>query len=643
MSNTLDFDLKERIRSAVDIVDVIGGQMELRRQGRNYVALCPWHADRRPSLMINPVRQTWRCWVCDIGGDIFNFVMKRDGVSFPEALQILGEQAGIPVDQLRSSKPTTPGSKDDKATLLAAMRWACDQFHNHLLTGEGADVARQYAASRELNSDLIEKFKIGYAPESWDWLLSRALQAGFSGEVLHACGLVTPRKSGSGYYDMFRNRLMFPIWDLQGRPISAGGRVLPGSEGQGGKYINGPETRLFSKSRQLYGLNFARDTIVRTRVALVMEGYTDVIAAARAGIDNAVAVLGTALGEAHIQLLKRFADSVVLVLDGDQAGQRRADEVLELFVKADVDLRVLTLPDGLDPADYLNQHGTTALQDLIAAAPDAIDYKLHRLTEGVDLTHDTHRVSKAIEQMLATLAQSPVSTGDIKLQQTLVRLGKTFTLPIEHLQRRLEELKQRRHKPSPTRAQKVTSDSTSTAPPDDLFDRSDRQEDSQNDRNRTTVSTPNFEPILGLDRELFEALIETPDFVSQAIEAVEESWLKTESARHLMRAYQALELAGMSLDISDLLLAVEDEFLKNQLVILEHRVSLKSESATLPPSQRFVSILQRYRDIQTQMETQQRIAQLDSPQIPDDEQLDMLEELFAAQRLKQGHVRFDAT
>lgn len=670
----MDFDLKERVRSSVDIVNVVGAQMELRRQGQNFVALCPWHQDRRPSLMINAARQTWRCWVCDVGGDVFSWVMKRDGVTFPEALRILGEQAGIPIEELTRGKPATPGSVDDKTTLLSAVRWACDQYHSHFLQSADATQAREYASGRDISEASIEKFKIGFAPDSWDWLLKRGQQAGFSGEILHACGLATPRKSGKGFYDMFRNRLMFPIWDLQGREISMGGRVLPGGEGQGGKYINGPETRLFSKSKQIYGLNFARDPVVRTRQALVMEGYTDVIAAWQAGVQNAVAVLGTALGEHHIQILKRFADTIVLVLDGDQAGQRRADEVLELFIRADVDLRVMTLPDNLDPADYLKSRGSEAFLENVESAPDAIQYKLHRLTDGVDLTQETHRASKALEAMLGILAQSPVPIGDLKLQQTLVRLCRTFSIPQAHLQSRLEELRRQRKSqprprgnsptPAPQSAPTTQPPSVRTDKPDgkknhDIADAFNELAWTQGDDegqpdfdypfqeigqspNITTgpsidPQTPRIlEPVTGLDRELFEILIESPDCSSQAIEVIHESWLATHSARMILSVYQALELEGIDLRLENVLLAVENEFLKSQLVSMEDRAIRKGESATLPPFQRFSTILQKYQEMQVQAETQQRLAALDSPHLEEDEQLNLLDELFAAQRMRQG-------
>lgn len=625
LSFSQDLDLKERVRSAVDIVDVLGRQMELRRQGANFVARCPWHDDRRPSLMINQARQTWRCWVCDVGGDVFSFVMKRDGVSFPEAMRTLAEIAGITIEVNPNAKPIVPGSKDDKATLMAAMRWAVDQYVQCFKTSSQAEAARKYALSRGIDDENLARFKIGYAPESWDWLLNRGQKEGFSGEILEASGLAVARKTGGGFYDMFRDRLMFPIFDLQGRPISLGGRVLPGGEGKGGKYINGPETKVFSKQRQLYGLNLARDAVVKQGRVMVMEGYTDVIAARQAGIETVVAVLGTALGQHHVKILKRFAETVVLVLDGDAAGQRRADEVLEIFVGADVDLRVLTLPDGQDPADYIKTFGADQFYKIVDEAPDAIDHKLQRLTDGVDLTHDTHRSSKAIEGILSVLSVSPNPVGDIRMQQMLMRLSRTFNMPQQHLERRLGELRQKRSQTF--RRQDVVQDQAEVAK--DGWD---------SNENETTAATTAFanDPIQGLDRLLFETLIESPELVAQAIEVIEPGWLSSQSARELLNVYQSLELQGLSFDVGDCMLLIENESLKNQVIKMDEQVSQKKQVVVLASDERLRTIIARYREVPHLAEVEQRLSLMDQGTIPEDEALDLLDELFAAQRLRHG-------
>ena len=319
---SLAFDAKERIRQSTDIVDLIGSYMELRRQGSIYVGLCPWHDDTHPSMQVNPSRQSWKCWVCNVGGDIFSFVMQKENVDFRGALEILAERAGV---ELISVKPSKPGSVDDKKTLYAANEWAAEQFHRFLTSSSDAHSARQYLAARGISDESIEAFRIGFSPNHWTWLVDQA-QSRFAPKVLQACGLLGQSDRGR-FYDKLKGRLIFPIIDTQNRPIAFGGRVLPEFEeeavAQGNrlaKYWNSPETRLFSKSDNLYGLNLIRDELSKSREVVVVEGYTDVVMAWQQGLRNVVAALGTAINERHVRVLKRFADRITLLLDGDEAG-----------------------------------------------------------------------------------------------------------------------------------------------------------------------------------------------------------------------------------------------------------------------------------------------------------------------------------
>jgi DNA primase len=575
VSPTMDFDLKERVRMSSDIVDVIGRHLELRPQGRDLVARCPWHDDRSPSLHVSPQRQTWRCWVCNIGGDVFSYVMRRDGVEFVEALKTLAEQAGI--EYQPTGRKVAPGSPEDKSALLAAMKFAEKAFFEFLENDDSVQTqaARDYLAQRGIDDSSRQLFRIGYAPDftpdRWTWLLDEARRAGHSGEVLRAAGLAVARDGGKGHYDMFRGRLMFPIWDPQDRPISMGGRVLPGADPREAnrKYINGPETLLFSKSRQLYGLNLARVAMQKSREVLVMEGYTDVIAARQAGIESVVAVLGTALGTQHIDLLKRFVDRVVLVLDGDAAGRRRADQVLELFVVADVDLRIVTLPGGADPADFVNQFGREALEALVHNAPDALEHKLSTLTDGVDLTRDTHRATKAIEDMLDLLARAG-EPGDLRTSQMLVRLAKTFSIPTDELRRQLDS-RARAARQRPQGFYNQAPEPTVVVP---------------------TRSEP-LAPIQGIDRELFEIMIEHPLQAAQVIEQIDPMWLHSSGARTLMQVYQDLELEGRDLDLNSVLMMIEDENLKGLVVGIDEAMRQRTG---LPPQsfqERFQAVLAR--------------------------------------------------
>jgi DNA primase len=462
------FDAKEQVRQATDIVDLAGSYIQLRRQGRNYVGLCPWHDDSRPSLNINADRQSWKCWVCDIGGDVFSFVMKAEGLEFREALELLAEKAGIAL------QPTWQGSHgdasssspaaNDKRVLLRVMAWAEEQFHRCLLEAPEAEAGRRYLAERGISAESIRRFHLGFAPDRWDWLLQRARSSEWSSALLERLGLLRRKEMGGDHYDWFRGRVMFSIRDERARPIALGGRVLPQLAGDRvAKYINSPETPLFSKSRELYGLDLAREGVAREGRVVVMEGYTDVLMAHQNGLTNVVAVLGTALGEGHLQRLRRFTDSITLVLDGDDAGRRRTNEIIDsllaLFVKNQIDLRILTLPEGLDPCDFIASHGSDAFRHLLDGAVDALDHKFLSVTQGLDISTDTHRASLAVEQVLSTLAKlrpaasSAASTAVLlREQQMLGRIARQFRLPEEQLRTRLLALR-RAAKPRSTNAQ----------------------------------------------------------------------------------------------------------------------------------------------------------------------------------------------
>jgi DNA primase len=613
MSLSTDFDLKERVRMAVDIVDVVGSHLQLTPQGRAYVALCPWHDDRKPSLQVNPQRQTWKCWVCDIGGDVFSYVMQRDGVDFFEALKILAEKAGIEIPTTGSAK-VVPGSPEDKATLLAAMKFAAHAYFEYLENGTGDDVklARDYLAQRGISEESRQRFQIGLSPNQWSWLLDEARRVGYNGDVMRGAGLAVARQGGTGHYDMFRGRLMFPILDLQDRPISMGGRVIPGGEADnpGAKYINGPETRLFSKSRQLYGMNLARTSMQKSGEVLVMEGYTDVIAARQAGIEPVVAVLGTALGEHHIEILKRFVDRVVLVLDGDEAGRRRADQVLELFVGASVDLRIITLPGGADPADYVAEYGAESLMQLSASAPDALDHKLATLIDGIDLGHDTHLATAALEKMLAVLARGG-DANELRTSQMLVRLARTFTVPVDSLRKQLQvRIQQSSRRGSSARIESQPE----------------------------VVAKPlrPLEPITGIDRELFEIMIEYPQAAAQAIEAIDPQWLISTTSRILMRAYSDLEMQGHELDLHSLLLVLQDERLKSLLVGLDESIRQREGFATQPFDLRFGGLLERYRRLQSTVDSQRQLSQMEADVADIDSATQLLGDIIAARRIQQG-------
>ncbi len=447
MSALASFDTKERIRQAIDIVELVRDYLgDVQREGRNFKALCPWHEDSRPSLKINPERQSYKCWVCDIGGDVFSFVMQYENVTFPEALRSLAERAGIQI-----APAAMGGGQADrgrKLTLYDVMAWAERKYHECLLRLPEGEPARKYVKSRGISQDSVVKFHLGAAPDSWSWLQGHARRDGIDFNMLSEAGVLGRREGSGSYYDRFNGRLMFSIRDPQGRPVAFGGRILPEFKDRSeAKYINSPETPLFSKHKMLYGLDMARDAIRQGKTALVMEGYTDCLLAHQLGIRNAVAVLGTALGETHVRDLGRMAEQIILVLDGDEAGRRRANEVLDLFIAQQVDLRILTLPDELDPCDFLMQRGGEAFHALLGAAVDALEHKMRAVSGGLGLSRGTHEAHTALEEVLATLAKAPrldertSDAASLRMARILSRLAHLSGIDEAVLRKRLAEMR----------------------------------------------------------------------------------------------------------------------------------------------------------------------------------------------------------
>jgi DNA primase len=613
VSFTYDSDTKERVRAATDIVDLIGSRLELRRQGRNYVALCPWHADSRPSLQVNTEKQIWKCWVCDIGGDVFNFLMQDEGLNFPEALKKLAERAGIPLAPTAGRRASN--AVDIKAEMLRALAWAQAVFHDYLLESREAAPAREYLQARGLGQQAIEAFGVGLSPAGWSTLLDRATNQKLTPHVLESAGLVIKKERG-GYYDRFRERIMFPIRDRDQRVIAFGGRVLPGAEG-GAKYINSPETRLFQKSQQLYGMDLAHASIRQNKQAIVMEGYTDVMFAHQCGVKNAVAVLGTALGNAHLKLLRHVCDSVVLLLDGDEAGQRRSDDVLELFLHAQLDVRVMTLPDGLDPADFLQKFGADALQKRIAAAADALEFKLGRVSAGFDPLVDTHRANAAVEEMLSLLAKVPhsglISNESFLLRQNqiLPRLARRFALSEDALRERLTALRRqqsRYQRPSATPQNPVRK----LLRPGDL---------------------PFFE------RDILELIIVAPHIAPLVLERVQSGWLQSEAVKQMMDAYQQLDFAGQSLEFDSVLSALEDPSLKSLLVTLHEEATAKLKSTGDTVENWLRVLTHRMGEQRDGLRRQRQITDLEDKSLSEEEELNLLQEVFRQEGLRQGLVQ----
>ena len=453
--HVFDDTFKERVREATDIVELVQQYRPVTRSGRNYKALCPFHDDSRPSLHIDPQRQYYKCFVCQEGGDVFSFVMKMENSDFREALTSLAERAGIalpkkrekkfvsdvPIDENAEEQP----QEDDKKTLLKAVEWLTEKYHQALETLDEAKVARKYLEERKIGKESIEKFLIGYAPMERDWLARKVNFDTKKLRILELVGNLRKSEHGDGYYDFFRGRLLFPIRDDQGRPIAFGGRVIPGTplaDKDVGKYMNTGKTPLYVKNRVLFGFDVAKRKMRTTKRALIMEGYTDVIAAHQFGFEEAVAACGTAVGPEHIRKLKLNADKILLVLDGDKAGTTGATRVLGDFIAEGADVAVVTLPEGRDPAEFLEQKGAEGFQTVLdTGAVDALEHAFRAGTRGIDLDHDVIAASNALDELLTTIAKAPFNERKlddprIRIEKTLQILSERFRIPEDTVRRR---------------------------------------------------------------------------------------------------------------------------------------------------------------------------------------------------------------
>jgi len=431
-------EFRETVRSQTDLVSLIGESLSLqpRNGGRLYVGLCPFHDDRNPSLNVYPDRQTFRCWSCNTGGDCFTYLMEREKITFPEALELLARRANLPLPQ--KMVKYTPGEEAGRAKLLEVLQWAENVFHKSLLELPAAEPARRYLQERGFTSETIRNYRLGFHPHDWTWLLEQARNK-YSPQVLLEARLVGSRDGR--FYDNFVNRVLFPICNERGQPVSFGGRILPGSHDDA-KYWNGPESSVFHKSRLLYAIDKARDTIRQAGQALVVEGYTDCITCHQHGILNVVATLGTALTDSHVTALKRFAPQVVLVFDGDRAGQDAARKAVERFLAQDVDLRILTLPEKMDPAEFLAAYNADEFRRLMTAAPEAWEFQFQavRTQHGGDSIHGRQRI---LEEMLNLLVHVPNLAGSLRESLLVANLAQRVQISEEEIRKQLTTI---RHK-----------------------------------------------------------------------------------------------------------------------------------------------------------------------------------------------------
>lgn len=498
-----------QIKETVDIVSLIGQYLQVHRVGNRFKALCPFHDDKNPSMEVNPQRQSYKCWSCGAGGDCIEFVKQYERVEFPEAIRILADRLGISLEQAKQ-QPSGPKGPA-KADIYRVLNWAAG-YYTHALAKNAE--AQEYIAGRGLGVEIIRKFGLGYAPQDSNLIKREAKSVGFNDALLEAAGILATSEGRT--YDRFHERLMFPINDFSGRAVGFGGRILPAREAalaeQGrrtGKYVNSPETTVFQKRKLVYAGDHARTAAREAKQVIVMEGYTDVMAAHQAGLENVVGTLGTALGSEHIPVLRQLAERVVLVFDGDEAGQKAAERSLEIFLGQPVDLALVALPDGLDPCDFLNREGADAFRELVGRAVDPLQFAIDRAETRFDL-NNAEQARQAAEWVLSIFARVPrqsVAGLEMKMAMALDRLAFRLRIPTAYLQK--EWTRHRR----------------------DAAKRDQRKPVTEEPATVTIVERPD-----PLERELVELLLNHPDLAGEVMPRVLASELKHPTLQMILQA-----------------------------------------------------------------------------------------------------------
>ncbi|MFQ5430126.1 MAG: DNA primase [Phycisphaerae bacterium] len=530
----------EQVRQASDIVDVVSQYVTLKRAGREFRALCPFHNEKTPSFYVVPEKQIFKCFGCSAGGDVFKFIQMKEGVGFREAMEMLATRAGITLAPARAASASADGPS--KTDLERVNRWACRWFHQRLRQPDAAPV-RAYAAKRGMTDASIETFSIGFAPESWNAMQLAARSANIPTKLLLAAGLVKSGSDGSSY-DAFRNRLIFPIRDAMDRVIGFGGRALGDDPA---KYLNSPQSLLFEKNRCLYGLPTAKRAFASAGCAVVVEGYIDCILAQQAGFEHTVATLGTALTTHHARLLRRYVDAAVLIFDSDEAGRRAADRAIGAFLAERLDLRVAQVPEGQDPADLLVSQGPEAFQAVLSSARSALECKWDQVQRRYRDAASGPDRRRAIEEFLALVAGSGEWGTCDPIQRGLLlnQVGKLLGLSGEEVYRQLRIVARRSASARPEAASSSPAGPRPRMPNAATAAIRDLVEVLLNDAGYYPAVASDFDPDWSADAEL------------RAIAKAVAEMAREEGEISLPRLISRFESAGTARRITDLQLAGE--------------------------------------------------------------------------------------
>jgi len=579
----------EQIRAANDIVDVVGSYIPLKRNGANFVCLCPFHREKSPSFNVNPSRQIFRCFGCGKGGDVFSFVKEYESLDFMEAVRRLAERARIPLEF--DDNPAAQAQRSIKDQLLKLHEAITVRWQNCLATEAAGEVARAYLAKRGVSEDAVREFRIGAAPESWDDTVNWAKAKGFAPELCEQAGLILRRDSG-GWYDRFRGRLMFPICDEQGRVIAFSGRILQGDE-KSAKYVNSPETPIFTKGRVLFALDKAKRAILDAGHAVVAEGQLDTIACHAAGIRNVVAPQGTALTGDHARILKRYVDEVVLCFDGDKAGRNAAVRALDDLLSSGLAIKVASIPPPDDPDSFIKSKGADAFRTVLGRAQGFFDFYLQHLCAENDTSSDRGRLV-----VLRSMAEATRKTGNAVLvdtyaQRTAQRLG----VDVASVR---TEFKRHESAQRPRRAEPVQNPDE---PPDDVLD--------------AVHAPPPTRPSTN-ELWLLKYILLTPELRDAATAYLDPDWVVNPAVQRILAVH--FQTGG---DIPGLLGRFEGDGFAQGLI-----TEAATEQREIPePERGLLDLVRRLRDGWADRQIALNNGRLADPALLDEERLAVLDEL----------------
>ncbi|MDX2032542.1 MAG: DNA primase [Blastocatellia bacterium] len=410
----------DELRNQADIVRIVSDYVSLKKKGRDYAACCPFHNEKTPSFYVSAGKQMFKCFGCGKGGSVFNFVMEIEGCSFPESVKIVADKCGIPIPAVTEDPREHEEREQQRAELLRMNQWAVEFFEQSLIETDEGRRAQEYLARRGVSDEMRKYFHLGYAPNGWDGMGNFLKSRGASRTQIERSGLVTLKEAG-GFYDRFRGRLMFPICDTQGRVVAFGGRIL--GEGEP-KYLNSPETQVYTKGLHLYGLSHARDDIRRRGYAILVEGYLDFLLPFQHGVRNVIASLGTALTENQVRLLGRYAKQIVVNFDPDSAGVAATKRSLELLLAEGFKVNVLSLPDNLDPDEYIRGRGAESYLKALKGSQPFLEY----IIEDAVRSHDQTRPAGKVETINAILPYLKLVKDRIERAEQIERIAERLKI-----------------------------------------------------------------------------------------------------------------------------------------------------------------------------------------------------------------------